>query len=188
MEKEIAEKRLKQSEQAQFWPVSATVSSCVVLDQDGKEVFSSTSGFGNVEGYVSFTALSTIARMVANGSDQLIVPPTLYDMGVSMFGLRIRDRMRILALDALRYISQAPPGEDRYMIPVGLWTHKAFEAAPWSDPYEIMVPSELRNDIPWDSLAEFLNIPVPAGEIDADPRLQAEMARLLTLRGGLVCQ
>lgn len=188
MAKEIAEKQAKQAEQAQFWPVSATVSSCVVLDQHGNEVFSSASGFNIAEGYVSHTALMAIANLVSSSGEQLTVIPTLYDMGVSMFGLRIRDRMRILALDALRYISQATATEDRYMIPVGLWTHKHFEAAPWTDPFEVLVPSELRNDIPWDSLAEFLNIPVPTGDPDADAHLQAEMARLLTLRGGLACQ
>lgn len=187
--KEIAEKREKQAELSQFWPVAATVGSCVILDQNGDEVFASSGGFGVPEGSVSYTALSTLARLLATGGDKIAAEPTLYDMGIRLFGLGIRDRLRIMALDALRFISQGTPADERYMIPVGLWTHKAFEAAPWCDPYEILVPSELRHDIPWDSLAEYLNIPVPQGvDLDADAKHQAEMARLLTLRGGLVCQ
>lgn len=187
--KEVAEKRLKQENLSQFWPVAATVASCVILDQHGEEVFASTGGFGVSEGSVSYTAMTTLARLITEGGDKITTEPTLYDMGVRLFGLGIRDRLRIMALDALRFISQAPANEQRYMIPVGLWTHKAFEAAPWVDPYEILVPSELRNDVPWDSLADFLNISVPPGiDLDADAKHQAEMARLLTLRGGLVCQ
>ena len=187
--KEIAEKQQKQAELSQFWPVAATVGSCVILDQHGNEVFSGSGGFGVPEGSVSHTALSMLGRLLATGSDKIAAEPTLYDMGVRLFGLGIRDRLRIMALDALRYISQGTAEDARYMIPVGLWTHKAFEAAPWVDPYEILVPSELRGDIPWDSLAEFLNIPVTPGiDLDADAKNQAEMARLLTLRGGLVCQ
>jgi hypothetical protein len=187
--KEIAEKREKQAALSQFWPVAATVGSCVILDQNGDEVFASSGGFGVPEGSVSYTALSTLVRLLATGGDKIAAEPTLYDMGIRLFGLGIRDRLRIMALDALRFISQGTPADERYMIPVGLWTHKAFEAAPWCDPYEILVPSELRHDIPWDSLAEYLNIPVPQGvDLDADAKHQAEMARLLTLRGGLVCQ
>lgn len=188
--KEVAEKQQKQAELSQFWPLAATVGSCVVLDQHGAEVFSGSGGFGVPEGHVSYTALCTLANLLtAGGNSKIATEPTMYDMGVQLFGLGIRDRLRIMALDALRFISLGSAEDQRYMIPVGLWTHKAFEASPWLDPYEILVPSELRNDIPWDSLADYLNIQVPQGiDLDTDARQQAEMARLLTLRGGLACQ
>ncbi len=162
----------------------------MILDHTGKDVFSSSGGFGTVEGQISHSALSVMTSLLATGHGAPVMPLALYDIGVSLFGLRIRDRMRIMALDALRYIHQNQATEKPpEMIPFGLWNHRAFENGPWCDPYEAIVPSELRNDIPWDSLADFMNIQIPEGiNFDTDARLQAEMARQITLKAGLVCE
>ncbi len=153
------------------------------------EVFNGSSGFETREGEVSYNALTVMSRLLATGAGAPVLPLALYDIGVSLFGLRIRDRMRIMALDALRFIHQYTAVEtEQYMIPFGLWNHRAFENGPWCDPYEAVVPSELRNDIPWDGLANFFNIKVPENiAFDTNAHLQAEMARQLTLKAGLVC-
>lgn len=186
--KEIAEKKEKQEAQSQYWPLTATVNSCVILNQDGEEVFVGNSGFSTAEGEVSHTALLTIGGMYAGSDDvsKLNIQPTMYDLGFSLYGLNVRDRMRVLAIDALRFANQSVEGAVPSMVPVGLWYYRAFETAPWCDPYEAVVPSELRNDITWDSLAEFLGITVQPGvNLDSDAHMQAEMARQITLRAGL---
>lgn len=177
MLKEIEEKRALRHEVAHLWPLAATVHSCVLLDQDGVEFFYAGSGFGTVEGKVSYDALMAIDRMFGD---------TLQE-GTHLFGLRISARIRIMALDAMRYIqANAKNGQPVEMLPVRVWLHKAFETGPWADPYDILVPSERRVDIPWNLLCEFLGISVPAIELDTDPREQARIARELVICTGLL--
>ncbi len=188
MEREIQEKRALRDEQAQYWAVTATVHSCCIIDQNGKEVFFSSAGFNAAPGEVSYNALTMIAKLLSTGEGTPVLPLALYDFGISLFGLKIRDRMRIMALDALRYVNQPRPGGDQplSMPAIGLWAHHAFSNGPWCDPYDIAIPSELRSAVGWDSLAEFLSIPTPPPDFDTDVKAQAEMARQLTLRLGLV--
>lgn len=174
MAKEVEEKRARREEQAYLWPVAGTVHSCVVIDQDGKDVLSAAGGFNAIEGETGYRAMFHLA--------QFITPD---EQGVVLFGLNVRDRMRVMALDALRYCQLNPTAEK---IPPHLWCHKAFESGPWADPYELLVPSERRSDIPWDGLCDFLGIELPpAGvNLDTDPKAAAEIARQLTLRGNLL--
>jgi len=182
--KEVADKREERESQAHFYPLAGTVSSCTILDQQGGEVFSAAGGFDNTEGSVSHQALTTLGSLLATGGT-VIQAPTLYDIGVPLFGLKIRDRLRIMAIDAIRYSHQNDLPVSA--IPVSLWYHRPFEAAPWCDPYEAAVPSERRNDIPYDGLCEYLGIEMPQGvNPDTDAKLQAELARQLTIKLGLI--
>lgn len=151
----------------------------MILNEEGTEVFSRTPGFDTEEGEVSAAAMEVLTDLL--GGDELLVPnSTFRDTQVRLFGLRIRDRLRIMAMDALRFYTT---NNTTVALPVGLWYHRPFEPAPWCDPYEAAIPSEQRNDVPYDGLAEFLGIDVPPGaDVDTDPRLQAELARQLALR------
>lgn len=169
---EIAEKRAQREENAQFWPLTGTISACVIIDQDGNEVFSSSAGFGTPEGDVSHKAMCALHALLPDNCHNL------------MYGIRIYDRMRVMALDAIRFYVANPKLD---IVQPRLWSTQAFESGPWVDPYSTLVPSERRNDISWDCLCDFLGIAVPDNvELDADPRLQAEVARQLTIRSGLI--
>lgn len=178
--KEIQRKREEREEQAHFLPVAATVSSCVLLDQDGNEVLTlASTGFGNVEGQISHQALTTIVQVLG---DDLYADFSKDDIGISLFGLNIRDRIRIMALDAMRFISQ---NEGAEAIAPGLWYNRPFEVAPYLDPYDVVIPSELRKDVPWDGLYNFLGLEVPDTNPDTDARLQADIARQIALKANL---
>lgn len=180
--KEIAEKEEKRAANAHFYPVAATVTSCIIVDHKGDEVFAATPSFNTTPGDVAARALAVIATYIEQ-SELCVDNPQLYDVQVRLFGLRIRDRLRILALDALRHGVVTGNAGD---VPVGLWYHRPFEPAPWCDPYEALVPSELRSDVSYDGLCKFLGIELdPSADVDTDARLQAELARAIALRGQL---
>jgi len=179
----VAEKEAKREETAHFLPVAGTVSSCVVLDEAGDEVFSLAAGFGTPEGEVAWNAMRQIAELLDDGGFYSGNSAD-HDVQVRLFGLRIRDRLRVMAMDALRYC--AGEGLPTSAIPVGLWYHRPFAPAPWCDPYDAAIPSENRNDIPFDGLAQFLGIELPQdANIDTDPRLQADLARHIALAANL---
>lgn len=172
MAKEIQEKRAAREEQAFLWPVSGTVHSCVILDQEGKEVFAAESGFSTLEGEIGHKSMMALAQLLHPESPE-----------VNLFGLRVRSRMRVMALDALRHRVVNPQADP---VPLWLWANRAFENGPWADPHDVLIPSERRGDISWDCLCKFLGIDVPEGlELDTDARGAAEIARQLTLRGGI---
>ena len=180
MAKEIADKKTKREAAAHFYAVAATVSSCVILDEDGTEVFTGTGGFDAKPGDVSSRALAVLATILQDAELLVSENPQLHDVQARLFGLRIRDRLRIMALDALRHgvteNASAP-------IPVGLWYHRPFEPAPFCDPYEAAIPSDLRADVPYDGLCDFLGIKVPSNvAVDTDAHLQADLARQIALK------
>lgn len=178
--KEVQKKREEREAQAHFMPVAGTVSNVVLLDQEGQEVLTLSSGFGADEGSLSHQALTTITSVL--GGD-LRAEPGANDIGISLFGLRIRDRIRVMALDALRYISQ---NEGADGLDPNIWYNRPFETAPYLDPYEVVIPSELRKDVPYDGLCNFLGIELPPDvNPDTDARLQADIARQLALKAHL---
>jgi len=186
VKKEIADKTAKREETAHFQPIGGTVSQVVIIDDAGKEVLVRSAGFDSVQGEVSASALGSLASLLEDGL--LADNPTLHDVQVRLFGLRIRERLRIMALDALRYQHTAKV-EVAVDLPVGLWYHRPFEPSPWCDPYEAAIPSELRSDVPFDGLCDFLGIPLPQGaDVDTDARLQAELARQIAIKTQLFPQ
>lgn len=182
MKKEIARKEEERAKQAHFFPVAGTVASCVILDTEGNELFMASGGFDGEEGKVSYQALQAIGRLL--DGTELYVPNDLDDIGCCLFGLKIRDRLRIMALDALHYARKG--NHDLNDLWPKLWTHKTFETSMWCDPYEIIIPSDRRADIPYDSLCRFLQIDLPAdANLDTDAALQARIALELTLSANL---
>lgn len=188
--KEIEEKRAIQAEQAQFWPITSTVQSCVLIDQHGNEVYRNNvkQGFDAVEGEVSFNTLAMIHAANTSNRGQFEEDASMHDIGVNLYGLKIRSRMSVLVLDALRYVTQQrQAGLTVDEVPVGLWAHKPFAPAPWCDPYEVLVPSDHRANFTWDIVAEYLGMPpsIVVADIDSDAAMQAEVARQLAMRAGL---
>jgi hypothetical protein len=178
MAKEIERKQQQRAEQAHFYPVASTVASIVILDIDGKEVFKAGGGFEGVQGKASYDAMVILGKLLDGTEED--VPNDMDDIGCCLFGLKIRDRLRIMALDALHYARHHE--EDLNDLFPGLWTHKAFTPAIWCDPYEMIIPSERRNDIPYDGLCKFLNIQLADNaNVDTNPALQAKIALELTL-------
>lgn len=182
--KEIAEKRASREEQAHFYPVAGTIHTCVILDESGREVFSSTpAGFDQQTvqaGRTSYMALTVVRDLLK----QFETEHGHSDDSPSIYGLKVRDRLRVMALDAIRYMRESGIKD---FIPPGLWYHTPFSPAPWCDPYEAIVPAEHRSNIPYDGLCDFLGISIPEGSHpDTDAQLQAELARQLTLSMQLI--
>lgn len=177
--KEVDAKKKDRHENAPFFPVAGTVTACVILDEAGKEVFAASGGFDSTPGEISVQALQVITSCL-EADDKLLAPLELYDVSVRLFGLKIRERLRVLALDAFRYGLEHKQKID---IPVGLWYNRTFEPSLYLDPYEVVVPSERRNDISFDGLCRFLDIELdPSANVDTSPTLQAELARQIALR------
>lgn len=183
--KEIAEKKAAQEEQAGFWPVTSTVTSVVILDQNGTQCFTAASGINGHIGEVSYRTLQYLHDVLdLTGSHACS-----HDLGINLYGLKIRDRLRTLAMDALYYVTQRAKAGERYaQIPVGLWYNRPFAPTIWADPFDVLLPTENRQNFSWESIANFLSIPQfhdPA-TIDENPVMQADVARQLALAAGMV--
>lgn len=180
--KEIAEKQKDREAQAHFLPVAGVVSSCVILDINGDVVFNSGGSFESSPGKISYEAMQLITNTWTNTA--IPVANDLDELGYRLYGLRIRDRLRIMALDALHY-AHSNKVSVKDILP-GLWYNRPFEASMWCDPYDMIIPSQNRNDISFDGLSEFLRFPLPNIDFDSDPQLQAEIARELAIRANLI--
>lgn len=178
---EIAMKQQARMEQAHFLPVSGVVSSCVIIDIHGDIVFNSGGSFESTSGKISYDAMQMIATAWKDTINP--VPNGSTELGYRLYGLRIRDRLRIMALDALHYANTS--GVSVSNIIPELWYNRPFEVSSWCDPYDMIIPQQNRNDITFDGLCEFLGYPI-SGTHEHEPAAQAEIARQLTLRSNLV--
>lgn len=176
--KAIADRKATQDKSAPFWPVSGTVMAAVIINHEGKEIFSESS---RQPGVVSTNCLRALAHLLSDEHGLHISENTLHDVNVRLFGLFIRDRMHMMGVDAERAAAQNGSGSD---IPPGLWSHRPFAPAPWLDPYEFHIPSEQRAHVGVDGLCDALGIQYPANTM-ADPLAQAQVARQLALRANM---
>lgn len=173
--KEIAAKREAREENAHHLPLAGTLSTCTILNQHGNEVFVGVSDYAAAPGQLSYEVLTFIADTLQLGARPLddLLRTSSTDCGSVLFGLRIRTRLRIMALDALRYIhSQHIAGT----VHCALWQHRPFDPALWADPYEVIIPSDFRNDVDYAALCDFLNVPYPGASLDTNPQQQAQLA------------
>ena len=178
IQKEVAEKKAKQAEQAHTYPVSGTVQAAVLLDSAGNVIFTTFHDTTQAPGDVSMRTLYQLWQLGLHQSMQA----TPEDCGVRLFGFHISDRLQLMYMDALHYgvVTRTPVD-----IPPGLWYHKPFESAPWADPFHMLVSSDRRDkDIDRQGLCDFLSIPCP-DDLMEDPAVQANVARLMALRGQL---
>ena len=183
--KEVARKREEREAQAHFYPVAGTVHTCVVLDIKGEVLHKTTPGFDAPAGESSYRTFEFLQGFLLNNGYDKKNMSTLREEENVLFGLRIRDRLRIMALDAIRYANNN--NRDISVIIPELWYHRAFEPAIWCDPYEGVIPSERRNDVPYDGLCAFLDVELaPNIDLDTDPEKQADIARQIALKTGLV--
>lgn len=184
VKKEIAEKRRVQEEQAQFFPFTGSVTACVLLDRNGAVVMDVKNSGDDFSGILSADVLATIEAYYQRHSIQPRTTGDNTDIGVSLFGFNIKERMRLLAVDAMQAQYHRPDYKPPH---VGLWSHKTFEAAPWCDPYDVIVPTDHRNNFTWLHVAKYLGINVAGADtIDSNPMLQAELARQFAVRAGLI--
>ena len=177
--KEIAEKRAKQEAEARTYPVAGTLQAVAILNSAGEPVFTTFHDPNQPAGDVSHRTLVWLAQ--ARVTDPVPVAPAV-DCGIRLFGFGIPEFMRLMVLDALYYSRVARVQVD---IPLGLWYHKPFEAAPWADPFHMVIPSEHRNkNIDRQGLCDFLGIPCP-DDLEEDPQQMANVARLVALKAQL---
>lgn len=179
MEKEIQEKSIAREAEAVRWPVAATVTSCVILNAEGELLHSELALSGTAPGAVAYSAVMRLQELL-DVQRQLGDPPA-GPLKALLFGLQVRDNLRIMALDALRYARV-----ENLLVPSArFWAHRTFEPGIYADPYEVLVPAERRNDVGLDELLRFLGISYS----DASPGSaysQAYLARLLTVNTGLL--
>lgn len=138
-------------------------------------MFAGVGDYAATPGWLSYQALTFIADKLQLGVVPLddLLRTSSTDCGSVLFGLRIRTRLRIMALDALRYLhTKGVDGK----IPCALWQHRPFDPSLWADPYEVIIPADFRNDVDYASLCDFLNVPYPGSSLYTNARQQARLA------------
>lgn len=176
----VQRKRDEQEQKAARTPFSGFVSSLCILDHRGNNVFTAACPEGDTHratvGFFDFLELNSKHKVHAFSRND----PN-EDVGFRWFGLGIRDVMHMLAAEAMAF--NAHQG-GTIRVPPGQWYYRSFTPAPFADPYELLVPSSLRNDIDLRSLCEFLNVEVPMG-MGVDPAVEARVVYNLAKAGQL---
>lgn len=146
----VEEKRAKQEEQAHVTPFSCYLSSICVLNQDGQTVLASACGENDI-----YTASLALVQFANNrGAHNLL-----------WCGFGMRDIMLSAALEVMRYnVIEVGGNSDLQPIPLPhhIWFSRPFTHGRWIDPYEALVPSQLRADIDISGLCDFLGLPLPS--------------------------
>ena len=175
--KEIAEKTQKREAQAHLWPVTATVTEVVILGPAGEKLFQATEHITSPypDGNCSHVAMAWLADW-QRGQPGVIKGPEDAG-GFKIYGLGIRQNLRIMAIDAIA-VGATPPPE--------LWLHPPFSETLWCDPYDMVIPSDRRADIPVEKLLRFwdpavADVPLALGALG-----RAQQAQRLATKIGLL--
>lgn len=190
MAAEIEEKRLARAAEAPYCPFTATVTSVViaapadvtlpeggqipweVVHEDSTLVPAENGGRRTV-GEVAFMAMHQL-RMKLNVRNGLSGnPAAMVESATHLCGLRIREKLQLLAIDAMRYAKNAGLS---FSIPAGLWWHPNFSSPIWCDPYDVVVPSDQRHWVKYEQLADYLRIPFPCDGVENDALAQVHFA------------
>lgn len=192
MAKEIEEKRQKQQQQSHAWPFTSTVTHVVLLDQTGEIVTEITAAERHIPGEVSVEAFRSIARALLEDDLPDSLPKSRYDLGIRLFGVGIREAIRVMAVDAMQLMANdtRPQPTDPDYVPadmpnVSQWYQRSFGEAAWLDPYEAIVPTEHRGNFDVATAARNLCINVDALQTTGPAFAKAELARQLALRAAL---
>ena len=193
MAAEIQEKQAAREIDAPYCPFTATVTAAAVLwvnmdmpedAEDRVVVHQFTQLDGSVGGKVSHSALRVISQALdytARYSPNF--DPEIHSVrACSIFGLKIKDRLQLMAADALRYCADSGTYCD---IPPELWSHPNFKSAIWCDPYDVIVPSDQRQWVKYDQLAAYLKINVDLAAVETDALKQAQFAMALAKAANL---
>lgn len=188
MAAEIEEKRLARLAEAPYCPFTATVTSVVlaatVLDAAGCplrwEAVHSDSVPNDADGprprgAVAYMALKMIRDFI--GYENAVVAnmnPGIFSMQCAkLVGLNIREKLQLLAVDAMRYCAdQGIP----FSVPPACWSHPNFMPPIWCDPYDAVVPSDQRQWVKYEQLASYLHIPQPLQDMENNAEAQIEFA------------
>lgn len=171
-------RRQSQVETAQRSPYLSYLSSVVVHDVNGDVVYcaSHTDPGAVSAGLADFLGSSPeySIELIANSVE---------DSGLRWFGYDIRNVLRIMAADVMRYNSTvgAPL---RAPLPVGWWYHRTFSPAPMHDPFDMLVSSGLQKDVTLPHLVAFFGLSWP-DDFYTNAAVQSLLVRQLCLRAQL---
>lgn len=187
---EVEEKRLARAAEAPYCPFTATVTSVVVAVPErplavGEKLrwhvlYSDTKPPTTVfesqpNGELAYAAIKLLCQML--GYDDAVVAnmnPGVFSMQCTrIIGLRIREKLQLMAVNAMRYCAESHKPFD---IPPAVWSHPNFQPAIWCDPYDAVVPSDQRQWVKYNQLADYLCIPQPVADMENNPLAQVHFA------------
>lgn len=133
---------------------------------------------------LGFAALQYMSEKLGYLNDTIAMRPFTETSvrSVPIFGLRIQEKLQLLAADAMRYAAAVEMGND---IAPELWYHLPMQTSIWCDPYNVIVPADQRQWVKYEQLAEFLGLQPPSPELESDPVGQARFAKLLAKAANL---
>ena len=172
----IDEKRAKQEETANVTPYSCYLSAVCVLDQDGQTVLAAACDEN--ETYSASLALVHFAsyRNAAN---------------LLWCGFSAREILLSASLEVMRYnVIETDPdsGVPLVALPHACWFSRPFTGGRWLDPYEALVPSQLRADVDIVALCDFLGLPAPSMMLGENHVERAQLAYRLARVAGIDAQ
>lgn len=190
MAAEIAEKRAARDLEAPYCPFTATVTSVCILSPvylsqppespiDWHTVYEDSStaqaegGGYRLTGAVAYAAMKKISEALKLWPGPRDNQLSVLAGATQICGLRIREKLQLLAADAMRYARQAGIP---FNILTETWWHPNFSSPIWCDPYEVVVPSDQRQWVKYEQLAEYLRIPFPCDGVEQDARAQVAFA------------
>lgn len=144
---EVAEKREKQLQEAAFRPVTATVTGCVVLDVHGRVIAVGLPG--SVNGIPTSNMAATMLQTIDDYSRSYTSHGSFGStFGPTIFGDNVKDGLRIMFIDSL-----TTPDEVRRDRFAAMCLNLPFSPPQWCDPYEMVLPTEDRSNVPRGALA-----------------------------------
>ncbi len=185
---DIAEKRSRQEAAAPTVPIAGTVLAAAILDINGQVIAQFSQKAGDAPGYASVQLLQTLDELL-KGPDGNPQPFTTldpyHDVQTRVFGLFIRERMRLVVMDALRYQVLMQDKKVKVKVPLGLWYHRPFTYGCLLDPVDAIAPTDMKSDVDFSSICDFLGIQTPPPDSWADPAVQANIAREIAIAAQL---
>lgn len=190
METEIQQKQAARVSEAPYCPFTATATGVTIA------ALSDTPGSGSqwevvytglsdeLSGRIAYEALQCLRDSL--GYDDVVVSNMNHCIVTAqcakIIGLQIREKLQLLAADAMRYCITSGI---RFDIPPVLWSHPNFTTPIWCDPYDIVVPSDQRQWVKYEQLANYLNIPYSGVMLSRSPVAQVEFAGALVRAANL---
>lgn len=188
MAAEIEEKRLSRAAEAPYCPFTATVTSVAiavtVADSAGlpmrweavhRDFVPNSADGPRPRGAVAYMAMK-ILRDFIGYADPVIAnmnPGVFSTQCAKIFGLHIREKLQLLAVDAMGYCVEQGIS---FEVPPSLWSHPNFMSPIWCDPYDAVVPSDQRPWVKYAQLARYLRILQPPVDMEKSPEAQIEFA------------